>query len=94
VRRARDPGQDDRATRRAARYLVKATLANGKIEGSLQDVTEKSRATEDLNFLANNDPLTKVLNRRGIEKPSRRPRPSRPGQGHSRWPTSTWTVSS
>lgn len=50
------------------RYLVKATLANGKIEGSLQDVTEKSRATEELNFLANNDPLTKVLNRRGVEK--------------------------
>lgn len=49
------------------RYLVKATLANERIEGSLQDVTEKSRATEDLNFLAYNDPLTKVLNRRGIE---------------------------
>ena len=49
------------------RYLVKATLANDKIEGSLQDVTEKSKATEDLNFLAYNDPLTKVLNRRGIE---------------------------
>jgi len=49
------------------RFLVKATLANERIEGSLQDVTEKSRATEDLNFLAYNDPLTKVLNRRGIE---------------------------
>ena len=50
------------------RFLIKATLANDKIEGSLQDVTEKSRAAEDLNFLAYNDPLTKVLNRRGIEK--------------------------
>jgi diguanylate cyclase (GGDEF)-like protein len=49
------------------RFLVKATLANDKIEGSLFDVTEKSRATEELNFLAHNDPLTKVLNRRGIE---------------------------
>ena len=49
------------------RFLVKATLANDKIEGSLQDVTEKSRAAEDLNFLAYNDPLTKVLNRRGVE---------------------------
>ena len=49
------------------RFLVKATLANDRIEGSLQDVTEKSRAAEDLNFLAYNDPLTKVLNRRGIE---------------------------
>ena len=50
------------------RFLVKATLARDKIEGSLQDVTEKSRATEDLHFLANHDPLTKVLNRRGIGK--------------------------
>ena len=31
-------------------------------------MTEKSRATEDLQFMANNDALTKVLNRRGIEK--------------------------
>lgn len=50
------------------RFLVKATLANGKIEGSLQDVTEKSIATEELNFLANHDSLTKVFNRRGIEQ--------------------------
>jgi diguanylate cyclase (GGDEF)-like protein/PAS domain S-box-containing protein len=49
------------------RFMVKATLANDKIEGSLQDVTEKARATENLHFLANNDSLTKVLNRRGIE---------------------------
>jgi diguanylate cyclase (GGDEF)-like protein/PAS domain S-box-containing protein len=49
------------------RYMVTATLANERIEGSLQDVTEKSRAAEKLNFLAYNDPLTKVLNRRGIE---------------------------
>lgn len=52
----------------AKRFLVKATLAHHKIEGSLQDVTEKSRATEDLQFLANHDSLTKVLNRRGIER--------------------------
>ena len=50
------------------RFLVRATLARDKIEGWLQDVTEKSRANEHLQFLANNDPLTKVLNRRGIEK--------------------------
>jgi diguanylate cyclase (GGDEF)-like protein len=50
------------------RFLVKATLARRKIEGSLQDVTVKSKATEDLHFMANNDPLTKVFNRRGIEK--------------------------
>jgi diguanylate cyclase (GGDEF)-like protein len=50
------------------RFLIRATLARGKIEGSLQDITEKSKAIEDLRFMANNDPLTKVYNRRGIEK--------------------------
>ena len=50
------------------RFLVKATLARDKIEGSLQDVTEKSKATDELHFLADHDSLTKVLNRRGIEK--------------------------
>lgn len=50
------------------RYLVKAAQGRDRIEGSLQDVTEKSRATEELQFMANNDSLTKVLNRRGIEK--------------------------
>ena len=48
-------------------FMVRATLARGKIEGSLQDVTEQLRATADLRFMANNDPLTKVFNRRGIE---------------------------
>lgn len=48
-------------------FMVKATLARGRIEGSLQDVTKQVKATEDLRFMANNDPLTKVLNRRGIE---------------------------
>ncbi len=49
-------------------YLVKATLARGKIEGSMQDVTEKVRATGHLLFLADNDSLTRSFNRRGIEK--------------------------
>lgn len=49
-------------------FLVKATLANDRIEGSLQDVTERSKATATLRFLAEHDPLTGVLNRRGIEK--------------------------
>src|SRR5665647_515254 len=49
------------------RFLVKATLARERIEGSLQDITEKSKATADLNFLASHDSLTKVMNRRGIE---------------------------
>jgi diguanylate cyclase (GGDEF)-like protein/PAS domain S-box-containing protein len=50
------------------RFMVSATLARGRIEAVLQDVTEKHKATEQLRFMANNDPLTKVYNRRGIEK--------------------------
>jgi diguanylate cyclase (GGDEF)-like protein/PAS domain S-box-containing protein len=50
------------------RFLVRATLAHGRIEGVLEDITEKTKATEQLRFMANNDPLTKVFNRRGIEK--------------------------
>jgi diguanylate cyclase (GGDEF)-like protein/PAS domain S-box-containing protein len=50
------------------RFLASATLARGRIEGVLQDITEKTKATEQLRFMANNDPLTKVYNRRGIEK--------------------------
>ncbi len=49
-------------------YLVKATLAHDRVEGSLQDVTNQSQTTKHLQFLASNDSLTKVLNRRGIEK--------------------------
>lgn len=49
------------------RFLVKATLAGERIEGSLQDVTEKSRAAARLQFLAHHDPLTDALNRRGME---------------------------
>lgn len=49
-------------------FLVKAALANGKIEGSLQDITATVQATERLRFFADHDPLTGILNRRGIER--------------------------
>jgi len=52
----------------ARRFMVDATLAHGRVEAVLQDVTEQYRATEQLRFMANNDPLTKVYNRRGIER--------------------------
>ncbi|WP_151638463.1 putative bifunctional diguanylate cyclase/phosphodiesterase [Noviherbaspirillum aerium] len=58
------------------RFLVKATLAQEKIEGFLQDVTEKAKATEELRFMANNDPLTRVFNRRGIEDAFKRSSPT------------------
>ena len=61
-------GKKTGGTTTPKRFLVKAILARDKIEGSLQDVTAKSKATEDLYFLANHDSLTKVLNRRGIER--------------------------
>ena len=57
----------DHSGRDPKRFLVKATLNADKVEGSLQDITEKYKATEKLRFLAEHDPLTGVLNRRGIE---------------------------
>ncbi len=53
---------------KSRRFLVKATLAGDMIEGSLQDVTQRSKATARLRFLAENDSLTGVLNRHGIEE--------------------------
>jgi diguanylate cyclase (GGDEF)-like protein len=53
---------------KSTRFLVKATLAKDKIEGSLQDITQRSKAAARLLFLAENDSLTGVLNRHGIEE--------------------------
>ena len=61
----RDSVADEEKSRR---FLVKATLAEDKIEGFLQDITQRFKATARLRFLAQNDPLTGVLNRRGIEE--------------------------
>ncbi len=49
-------------------FLVKATLDKGRIEGSLQDISVRVEATARLSFLADHDPLTVTLNRRGIER--------------------------
>lgn len=48
--------------------LVQATRTPSGVTGTLQDITDKVQATENLKFLASHDPLTKVLNRRGIER--------------------------
>jgi diguanylate cyclase (GGDEF)-like protein len=62
LRAAARPGADPKV------FLVKAALANGRIEGSLQDITATVQATERLRFFADHDPLTGILNRRGIEQ--------------------------
>ncbi|WP_370712305.1 EAL domain-containing protein [Paraburkholderia sp. IW21] len=49
-------------------YLVRAAYAGSQLEGSIQDVTERQQAIRTLSFLADHDPLTGALNRRGIDK--------------------------
>lgn len=48
-------------------FLLQASLSDGLIEGSLQNISEQKLATDRLDFLAYHDPLTSVLNRRGID---------------------------
>jgi len=49
-------------------FHIKAAFSGGRIEGSLQDITDRTQANERLRYLAAYDPLTNALNRRGIEK--------------------------
>ncbi|MFC3337237.1 putative bifunctional diguanylate cyclase/phosphodiesterase [Paracandidimonas soli] len=48
--------------------LVKAAIVDEKIEGSIQDISSHTATIQHLRQLADNDPLTDALNRRGIEK--------------------------
>ena len=61
----RDSATEEEQSRR---FLVKATLAGDMIEGSLQDITQRAKATDRLRFLSENDSLTEALNRHGIEE--------------------------
>ncbi|MFY9327397.1 MAG: EAL domain-containing protein [Georgfuchsia sp.] len=49
-------------------YLMRAKRVGDQIEGSLQDISERVKATEKLKFLADHDSLTGALNRRGLEQ--------------------------
>jgi diguanylate cyclase (GGDEF)-like protein len=52
----------------ARRFMVRATMADGRIEGVLDDITEAVQARDALQRMACRDPLTGVLNRRGIDE--------------------------
>lgn len=47
--------------------LIKAAYSGAYLEGSVQDITERQQAIQTLSFLAEHDPLTGALNRRGID---------------------------
>jgi diguanylate cyclase (GGDEF)-like protein len=49
-------------------FLLRAAYDGARLECSIQDVTERHEATQTLRFLAEHDPLTGALNRRGIDK--------------------------
>ena len=50
-------------------FAIKVSTNDGEvIEGSLQDISEKVRATHRLEFLVNHDPLTECLNLRGLSR--------------------------
>ena len=50
------------------RYSLRVIRAHDFVEGSLEDVTERSKAVTRLHFLAEHDSLTGLLNRPGIER--------------------------
>lgn len=50
------------------RFMVRAMLSSGCIEGVVDDITEAARARDTLQRMTHRDALTGVLNRRGIEE--------------------------
>lgn len=49
-------------------FVIRVAMADGLIEGSLQDVTARTEIIQKLRNQLDQDPLTDVLNRNGIEK--------------------------
>ncbi|MGG4773028.1 putative bifunctional diguanylate cyclase/phosphodiesterase [Paenalcaligenes sp. Me52] len=49
-------------------FGLRALRTAGVIEGSLQDISKRSETIRKLKQMANHDPITDVLNKRGIEK--------------------------
>lgn len=49
-------------------FGLRALQTQGVIEGSLQDISKRSETIRKLKQMANHDPITDVLNKRGIEK--------------------------
>lgn len=48
-------------------FLLRAILAGSRVEGSLQDISARTETIRKLRLMADSDPLTNSLNRRGIE---------------------------
>ena len=49
-------------------FSLRVSLINHHVEGSLQDITARAETLRQLRLMADNDPVTNVLNQRGIEK--------------------------
>ncbi|MCC6954584.1 MAG: EAL domain-containing protein, partial [Deltaproteobacteria bacterium] len=48
-------------------FKMRAVLKAEKVEGSVEDITQRKEADFQLRFLAHHDPLTSLLNRRGFD---------------------------
>lgn len=49
-------------------FLARVTARDGSIEGSIQDITTRKEAENKLKHLVDHDPLSGLLNRRGLEQ--------------------------
>ena len=49
-------------------FLARVTAKDGSIEGSIQDISTRKEAESRLRHLVDHDPLTGLLNRRGLEE--------------------------